>query len=58
MDSSSTAAAVGFMIPAGYGWVLLSAAIMSFSCLLIGFIFAGGARAKVFTEEYLKKNFG
>ena len=48
----------GFVIPSDYGWVLLSAAVMSLSCLLVGFIFGGGARAKVFTQEYLKKNFG
>ena len=53
-----SAAAVVFAIPADYGWVLLSAAIMSFSVLLIGFIFAGGARAKVFTQEFLNKHFG
>ena len=58
MSSEGAAAVVGFVIPAGYGWVLLSAAIMSFSCLMIGFIFAGGARKDVFTEEYMKKNFG
>ena len=48
----------GFVIPPDYGWVLLSASVMSLSCLLVGFIFAGGARAKVFTEEFMKKNFG
>ena len=37
-----------------FGWVLLTAVLMGLSCLIIGFVFAGGARGKVFTEEYLK----
>lgn len=45
-------------LPVEYGWVLLCAALMGLSCILIGFVFAGGARAKVFTEDYLKENFG
>ena len=47
-----------FVVPQEYGWVLLSAVIMGFSCLVVGFVFAGGARAKTFTEEYMKENFG
>lgn len=31
---------------------------MAFSCLLIGFFFAGMARGKVYTEKYMKENFG
>ena len=45
-------------IPAGYGLVLLTGAIMSFSIIVIGFIFAGGARAKAFPHQFLKDNFG
>ena len=46
------------MLPDEFGYVLLSAAIMGFSILLVGFFFAGRVRGKVFTEEYMKKNFG
>lgn len=47
-----------FNLPEDYGWVLLVASIMALSCILIGFIFAGGARSKAFTEEFMKTNFG
>lgn len=41
-----------------YGYVLLSAAIMAFSIIIIGFAFPGATRTSVFTEEYMKQNFG
>ena len=41
-------------IPQEYGWVLLCACVMGFTVILIGFIFAHGSRAKVFTEEFMK----
>ena len=47
-----------YSIPQEYGWVLLSACIMGFSVIIMGFIFAHGARSKVFTEEFMKENFG
>lgn len=45
-------------LPVEFGWVLLSAVLMGLSCIVVGFIFAGGARGKVFTEQYLKENYG
>ena len=40
-----------------FGWVFLTAVVLAFECLLIGMLFAGGARRKVFTEEFMKRNF-
>ena len=37
-----------------YGWVLLCACLMGFTVIIMGFIFAHGARSKVFTEEFMK----
>lgn len=48
---------IGFL-PNEYGYVLLSAAVMGLSVILVGFIFAGRIRGKIFTEEYMKKNYG
>lgn len=45
-------------LPALYGYVLLTSAIMGFSILLIGFFVAGRVRERVFSKEYLKANFG
>lgn len=45
-------------LPPEYGWVLLCAAVMGFSIILIGFLFPGRARGKIFTETYMKQNFG
>jgi hypothetical protein len=45
-------------LPNEYGYVLLCAAIMGFSILLVGFFIAGRVRGKIFTEAYLKQNFG
>lgn len=47
-----------FSLPNEYGYVLLCAAVMGFSVILVGFIFAGRARGKIFTETYMKQNFG
>lgn len=41
-----------------YGVALLSAVILSFETILIGFLFPGRMRGKVFTKEFLKENFG
>lgn len=41
-----------------YGWVLLVAVLMGLSCIVIGFMFGGAPRYKVYTEEYMRKNFG
>ena len=40
-----------------FGWVLLTAAVLAMECVLIGMLLAGGARRKVFTEEFMKRNF-
>lgn len=45
-------------LPNLYGWVLLSACFMGFSILIIGFFFAGRARSRIFSEAYMKENFG
>ncbi len=45
-------------LPNLYGWVLLSACFMGFSILVIGFFFAGRARSRIFSEAYMKENFG
>ena len=47
-----------FNLPEEYGWVLLCACIMGLSVILMGFIFASGARSKVFTEDFMNENFG
>ena len=41
-----------------YGFVLLAAVLYAFECILIGFVFPGSARSKVFTEDFMNKNFG
>ncbi len=50
--------AVTLNLPNLYGYVLLCAAIMGFEVIFIGFLIAGRARSKTFTEEYMKANFG
>ena len=47
-----------YSLPQEYGWVLLCACVMGLSVILMGFIFASGARSKVFTEDFMKTNFG
>lgn len=37
-------------LPDEYGYVLLCAAGMAFSVILIGFLFAGRVRGKIFSE--------
>jgi hypothetical protein len=41
-----------------FGYVLLSAAILAFECFLIGGLFAGMTRNKIFDEEYMKNHYG
>jgi hypothetical protein len=38
------------ILPNEYGWVLLVAAVMGFSILIVGFAFAGRVRSSIFTE--------
>ena len=51
-------AGVPFILPANYGYVLIVAAVIALEILLIGFIFPGRVRGTVFTEEFMKQNFG
>lgn len=37
-------------LPSEYGYVLVCASVMSLSVILIGFIFAGRIRDKIFNE--------
>ena len=41
-----------------YAWVLLVAGLLGFQCLLTGFIYGGGLRSKLFTEELLNEKYG
>lgn len=36
---------------------MLSAVILAFECIIIGFVVPGRIRGKVFTKEFLKHNF-
>ena len=47
-----------YTITPEFGWVLLSAIAIGFSCLFIGLLFPWRARAKAFTEQYMKENYG
>ncbi len=47
-----------FSLSSDYGYVLLASVLLAFELLLIGFLFPGRVRGEVFTEEYMKKNFG
>jgi hypothetical protein len=38
-----------------YGYVLIAAAVLAFECIIIGFLTAGRARGKVFTEAFMKQ---
>lgn len=44
--------------PNEFGYVLLAAVILAFECLLIGFLFPGRARSKIFNEDFMKSKFG
>jgi hypothetical protein len=47
-----------FTISTDYGYVLLVGALIAFEILLIGFIFPGRVREEVFSEDFMRKNFG
>jgi hypothetical protein len=40
-----------------FGYTLITAVAVAFECLLIGFLFAGRIRGKVFNEKFMKENF-
>ena len=41
-----------------FPWVLMTAGLLAFQCLLTGFIFGGGKRTSLFTKELLEEKFG
>lgn len=45
-------------IPDTYGYVLIVGALLGLELLLIGFLFAGGARGKAFSKEFMEEHFG
>jgi uncharacterized membrane protein YecN with MAPEG domain len=45
-------------VPDTYGYVLLVAVIIAFEIILIGFLFPGRTRGRVFNKEFLEKHFG
>ena len=45
-------------LPDTFGYVLLAAVLLALEVLVIGFAFPGKVRGQVFTEEFLKNNFG
>ena len=47
-----------FTVSTDYGYVLLVGALIAFEILLIAFIFPGRVREEVFTEDFMRKNFG
>jgi uncharacterized membrane protein YecN with MAPEG domain len=48
----------GLGLPDTYGYVLIVAALVAFEVVLIGFLIAGQARGKVFTQEFMEQHFG
>lgn len=57
---AGTALANSFTLPltTDYGYVLIVGVFIAFEVLLIGFLFPGRARGDIFTEEFMKTNFG
>ena len=45
-------------LPDTFGYVLLIDALIAFQIIIIGFVVPMGSRKKVFTEEFLRDNFG
>ena len=41
-----------------FGYVLVAIAVLAIEVFLIGFIMPGRIRGKVFTKEFMEKNFG
>lgn len=40
-----------------FGYALITAVLVGFECLLIGFLFPGRLRSKIFSKKYLEENF-
>lgn len=45
-------------IDPNFGLAALSASLLAFETIMIGFLFPGRLRSKIFTKEFLKDNFG
>ena len=45
-------------IDPNFPYVLLTAGLLAFQCIMTGFIVAGGKRGKLFTKELLESKFG
>ena len=46
-----------FDLPDNYGWVLVLEILISFECVILTYITAGGARKRNFSNEYLTEHF-
>ena len=44
-------------LPSLYPWVMMVAGMISFECLLVGFV-GSGNRRKYFSKEMMSENFG
>ena len=40
-----------------FGYALITAVLVGFECVLIGFFFPGRLRSKVFNKKYLEENY-
>ena len=45
-------------LPEEYAWVALTAGLLSFEILLIGFFFPSKIRGKIFNKQFMEENFG
>lgn len=45
-------------IPQAYGYVIIVAAVLALEVICIGFLYPGRLRSKVFSKDFLAKNFG
>lgn len=52
------AGTLNWTLPSEYGYVLIVGVVLAFEVLLIGFLFPGKIRGEIFTEEFMKTNFG
>ena len=47
-----------YQIPSNYKWVALSTAGIALECFFLGIIYINRIRGKIFTQEFMDKNFG
>ena len=45
-------------LTAEHGYLLLSLGAIAFECVLIGIVVVGGARRKIFTQQFMENHFG